>query len=175
MTFIQEFPRTRDCYTLFKGDAYTVAVDQTMVQQGWQGGQGVMWAASARDEFIVTTSDGLYGGFLLWGSNEDSDQFISMTGQQPLYGYGTLCAGGWIIATRTFEQYTYASRQLGPLVPLVYTAGIRVRFSLRGFWTVEDEWTLSGDPRAPNDFYIGSVIQPPSTDNNNYLTLQTSI
>lgn len=177
MTFTQEFPRTRDCYVLFKGDTYTVSVSQAMAAQGWQGGQGVQWDDSAQDEFIVTFSDGIYGGFMLWGSNEPSDQFTSMTGAQPLYGYGTFCAGGWIIATRTFEQYTYASRTGGgPLVPIVYQVGRRVLFSRRGLWTVEDEWSQAPlDPRRPNTYYIGSVVQAPSPDNNNYITLQTSI
>jgi hypothetical protein len=176
MTFIQEFPRTRDCYVLFKGDSYTVSVSQGMMLKGWQGGQGVSWVDSSQDEFLVDYSDGIYGGFLLWGSNESSDEFTSMTGAQPLYGFGTFCAGGWLIATRTFEQYTYASRTGGgPLVPIFYSVGQRFLFSLRGLFTNEDEWTPSGDPRAPNTFYIGSVVQAPSADNNNYIVLQTSI
>jgi len=177
MTFVQEFPRDRDVYTLFRGDSYTVAVSQDMATQGWQGGQGVKWVDSPQDEFIVTFSDGVYGGFLLWGSNESSDQFTSMTGAQPLYGYGTLCSGGWLIATRTFEQYTYASRiGGGPLIPITYTVGQRFLFSRRGLFTNEDEWSQSPvDPRAPNTFYIGSVVQPPTTDNNEYIVIQTSI
>lgn len=169
------YPRIRDVETLFKGDSYTVAIDQAMAQAGWQGGQFVRWVDSSQDEFIVSFSDGLYGGFSLWGSNESSDQFTGMTGAQPLYGYITLCTGGWLIATRTFEKYTYASRQIGPLVPITYVEGVRLRISLRGLATTEDEWTLSGDPRAPNDYYIATVVQAPSSDNNQYLTLQTSI
>ena len=175
MSFVLEFPRIRDVETLFKGDAFSVAVDQTMATQGWQGGQFVRWVDSPRDEFLVSFSDGLYGGFLLWGSNESSDQFISMTGNQPLYRFCTLCAGGWLMATRTYEKYTWASRQFGPLVSIVYTPGSRLRISLRGWLTSEDEWTLSGDPRAPNTYYIGSIIQAPSADNNFYITVQTSI
>lgn len=175
MSFILEHPRTRDCYTLVKGDSYTVAVNQAMVTSGWAGGQGVMWVDSPRDEFLVGISDGLYGGFMLWGSDEPSDQFTGMTGNEPLYGFGTMCCGGWLISTLAFEKYTWASRQAGPLVPIVYTAGMRLRFSLRGYWTPADEWTESGDPRAPNNFFNGSIIQAPSADNNDYLTLQTSL
>lgn len=172
----QKFPRTRDCYVLFKGDAYAVAVSEDMKASGWQGGQGVQWLDSDRDEFLVTISDGLYGGFMLWGSNEISDQYTSLTGSMPLYGYGVLCAGGWLIATRTYEKYTYASRiGGGSLVPLVYTVGQRLVFSLRGFWTQEDEWALSGDPRGSNGYFIGNIVQAPSADNDYYLTLQTSI
>lgn len=176
MTFIQEFPRTRDCYVLFKGDSYTVSVSQNMATQGWVGGQGVKWVDSDQDEFIVTFSDGIYGGFMLWGSNESSDQFTSMTGAQPLYGYGTFCAGGWVIATIAFEQYTYASRQSGPLVPIIYTVGQRVLFSRRGYWTNEDEWSQAPlDPRRPNTYFIGNVVQAPAPENSNYIVIQTSI
>jgi hypothetical protein len=175
MAFVKSFPRERDCFVLFKGDAYPVAVSQQMRTGGWQGGQGVKWIDSSLDEFIVTYSDGLYGGFMLWGSDEDSDKFASLTGNQPLYGFGTLCAGGWLIATRTFERYTYASRLGGPLVENNYVVGERVRFSLRGFFTREDEWTITADPRAPNNFFVASVVQAPSADNNHFITLQTSI
>lgn len=169
------FPRDRDCHVLVKGDAYPVSISNSLRTLGWGGGQGVQWVDSSIDEFLVDFSDGLYGGFLLWGSNEPSDQWVSLTGNQPLYGFGTFCAGGWVIATRTFERYTYASRQAGPLVSNAYVVGERLRFSLRGLWTREDEWTLSGDPRAPNEFFIGSVVQTPSIDNNFYLTVQASI
>jgi hypothetical protein len=175
MSFLKEFPRDRDAYVLYKGDCYTVAVSQAMQAAGWQGGQAVQWTDSPRDEFLVTFSDGLYGGFMLWGSNEVSDQFTSLTGSQPLYGYGTLGAGTWLFATRTFERYTWASRQVGPLVPLVYTVGERLVFSLRGFWTNEDEWSASLDPRGANGYFIGNVVQAPSADNNYYLTIETSI
>lgn len=173
-----QLARTRDCVVLFKGDSYTVLVDDAMRENGWQGGQAVKWVDSPRDEFLVTYSDGLYGGFLLWGSNESSDQFVSTEEQQPTYGYGTICLGGWLMMTRTFERYTWASRNGGgPLIPLTYTVGQRVLFSLRGFWTVEDEWTASGDPRGANGYYVGSVVQAPTLNEQGvpYLTLQTSI
>jgi hypothetical protein len=175
MAFTKSFLRERDCFVLFKGDAYPVAVSQAMRTGGWQGGQGVKWVDSPRDEFIVTYSDGLYGGFLLWGSDEESDKFASLTGNQPLYGFGTLGAGGWLISTRTFERYTYTSRLGGPLVENNYLVGERVRFSLRGYWTKEDEWTLTADPRGANGYFVGSVVQAPSADNNHFITLQTSI
>ena len=169
------FPRDRDCYTLFKGDAFAVSVSSTLSSQGWQGGQAVQWVDSALDEFLVDTSDGLYGGFLIWGSDEVSDQYTALTRTQPTYGYGVMGVGGWLIATRTYERHTYTSRMSGPLVPLVYTPGERLRFSLRGYWSNEDEWLLSGDPRGSNQFFVGSVVQTPTADNNHYLTIQTSI
>jgi hypothetical protein len=60
------------------------------------------------------------------------------------------------------------------LVPNVYTPGTKLLFSLRGYPTPEDEWSLSGDPRAPNNLFIGRVIQPPNPSlNNNYLEYQS--
>lgn len=170
-----EIFRTRDCVVFFRGDSYAVNVSSTMQQNGWLGGQAVMWVDSPVNEFKVTYSDGIYGGFFLWGSDESSDQYIAYLKNQQVYGYGVLCLGGWMISTTTYEKYTYASRQAGPLVPLVYTEGTRLRFSLRGYFTVEDEWTASGDPRAPNDFFIGSITQRPKAENGFYLGIQTSI
>ncbi len=170
-----DLQRTRDCVILFKGDTYTVAVDDGLVVSGWRGGQGCQWTSPPRDEFIVSASDGLYAGFFLWGSDESSDQYTSMTRQQPVYRYAVIGGGGWTICTIAYEQYTWASRQAGPLVPISYTASDRLVFSLRGLFTKEDEWALSGDPRAPNDYYIGFVMQAPQPAWNNYMTIQTSI
>ena len=171
-----ELLRTRDVVILFKGDTYTVAVDAALCESGWRGGQACQWAPSARDEFLVTASDGLYAGFFLWGSDESSDQFTSMTRQQPTYKYAVVGGGGWLMATPTYERYTYLSRQGGgPLVPLVYKESDRLLFSLRGYWTTEDEWALSGDPRAPNTYYIGFVAQAPTVESRGYMTIQTSI
>jgi hypothetical protein len=87
-----------------------------------------------------------------------------------------LGAGGWMISTSTYEKYTYLSRiGLGPLVPIVYTESDRLLFSLRGYWTNEDEWTLSGDPRAPNGYYIGFLSQIPSVITSDYMTIQVGI
>lgn len=171
-----ELFRTRDCVVFWKGDSYTVSVSDRMRANGWTGGSAVKWIDSAKDEFLVDYSDGIYGGFLLWGSDESSDQLTAMTLQQPTYGYAVFCAGGWLLSTISFEKYTYASRTGGgPLVPIVYTPGQRLRFSLRGLWTTEDEWTLSGDPRAPNNFFVGNIVGSPSALTNDYLTIQTSV
>jgi hypothetical protein len=168
--------RTRDSIILVKGDAYAVAVDATLAASGWRGGQGVQWVAASGDLPTVRQSDGYYAGFALWGSDESSDQYTSMTRQFPTYRYLVLGAGGWVISTSTYEKYTYLSRiGGGPLVPLTYNASDRLVFSLRGYWTKEDEWTLSGDPRAPNSFYIGFVVQAPSATTSDYLTVQVSI
>lgn len=165
--------RTRDCVVLHKGDPYPVSVDDTTAINGWRGGQGMRWVASPKDDFLVGSSDGVFGGFLLWGSDESSDQFTAITRNQPSYRFAVLGVGSWLFMTSTYERYTYASRQAGPLVPLVYTANDKLLYSLRGYWTKEDEWTLSGDPRAPNQNYSGYVIQAPTAITEHYLTIQT--
>ncbi len=168
--------RTRDLVVLTKGDTFTVNVDDATATAGWKGGQGMQYTPPPTDELLVTRSNGLYAGFALFGSDETSDEFTSMTRNQPIYKFVVLGAGGWIVMTTTFEQFTYASRTGGgPLVPIVYLPSDRLVFSLRGYWTKEDEWTLSGDPRAPNNYFIGFVIQVPTPARSNYMTLQISI
>lgn len=169
--------RSRDVIILFKGVTVTVDVTDQDASDGWVGGQGFQWTpAPSGDRLMATKSDGLYGGFALWGSNETSDEFVATTRNQPIYKYVVLGAGGWMIATRNFEQYTYASRTGGgPLVPLSYSPSDRLVFSLRGLFTKEDEWTLSGDPRAPNSYYIAYVAQKPTPERNGYMTIQVSI
>jgi hypothetical protein len=170
-----EIPRNRDCYVLAKGDTFTATVSAAMSTGGWRGGQGVQYTTSNKDELTVTYSDGLYCGFLLWGSDESSDRFTAMTRSQPFYNFATVGSGNWIITTTAFETYTYASRQAGPLVPIVYAPSDRLVFSLRGYWTTEDEWTLSADPRGPNTYYLGFVAQVPNALTSQYMTVQASI
>jgi len=159
---------------LYKGDTFTVGVNSAMATGGWLGGQGVRWVPSTKDEFLVGYTDGEFGGFVLWGSDESSDKFTAMTTNQPSYRFAVMGAGGWLFMTSTYEQYTYASRiGGGPLVPLVYNPNDRLRYSLRGYWTNEDEWTLSGDPRAPNENFTGFVVQTPTAVTQNFLTVQT--
>jgi hypothetical protein len=171
-----ELFRTRDVIVLFKGATITVDVTDVDARDGWLGGQGFQWASTSEDQLLVTKSDGLYGGFALWGSDESSDEFTAMTRNQPTYRYVVLGAGGWIISTANYEKYTYASRTGGgPLVPITYAPSDRLVFSLRGLWTTEDEWSLSGDSRAPNSYYIGFVTQKPSAARNWHLGVQVSI
>lgn len=171
-----EIFRTRDVIVFFKGPTFTVEVTDAVASQGWQGGQGFQWVPPNGDRLVAGISDGLYGGFALFGSDEDSDLFTSMTKNQPFYKYVVLGASGWLISTSTYERYTYASRiGGGPLVPIVYNPSDRLVFSLSGKFTKEDEWTLSGDPRAPNDYFIGFVSQRPIPARNGFLTVQVSI
>lgn len=167
--------RTRDCVAFFKGDSQPVAVSDAMVEGGWVGGQAVQWCHNPDDEPMVTYSQGLYGGFLLFGSNEAGDDYAATTRNQPAYHFATFGSGGWLISTIAYERYTYASRiGPGPLVPLVYTASEPLYFSLRGLWTNEDEMTLSGSPLAPA-FFTGFVAQIPKPNNSFYLGIQTSL
>ena len=170
-----EIDRTRDMVTFKKGDAYAVSVAPSLARDGWLGGQGVQWVDGGRDDFVVEASDGAAQGFLMWGSDESSDKFTAMTRNQPVYEFSVLGFGGWLFSTITFERYTWASRQVGPLVETVYAPQDELVFSLRGRWTNEDEWTLSGDPRAPNANVAGVVVQPPSSVTDGYLTIQARI
>ena len=162
--------RDRDVVVLQKASSFTVVVDPILRNNGWQGGQGVMWVDSPAnsDTFTVSFSNGLPGWILLWGSNESSDQYIAYTGNQPTYQFATYCFGPWVISTRTFEVYTLASRMAGPLIPITYTAGEPLFFSLRGLMTNEDESGLG--------FIVGAVAQVPDpVYTNNYLTVQVQL
>lgn len=170
-----EILRTRDCIIFYRSDCYPVRASSVMLAAGWSGGQGVGWVDAPDDSFMVGFTDGLFGGFTIWGSDEPADQFTSFVGNQLETGYIVFCAGSWRISTSTYEKYTYASRQAGPLVPITYVEGTKLRFSLRGLWTVEDEWTLSSDPRGSNQSFGGIVMQAPSALNNYYLGVQTSL
>lgn len=159
-----------------KGDAHPVMVDDAMLAGGWAGGQGCQWIDSDRFEPVVTYSKGLYGGFMLWGSDESADQWVSATRVQLTHPQSAvLMAGNAVISTSTYEKYTYASRLAGgPLVPLVYQVRDPLYFSLRGFWTIEDELSQSSDPLAPA-FFTGFVIQRPSVSNQFFLGVQASL
>jgi hypothetical protein len=168
--------RGRDCVVFSKGDGYSMSVSQEMLSGGWVGGQGAQWDTyTDPDNPILTYSSGLFGGFMLWGSDEAADQYTAMT-QQPLYyGYGVLMAGRAIISTIAYEQYTYASRMMGgPFVSIVYTPNQPLFMSLRGYWTNEDELTLSASPLAPA-LYCGVVSQLPKAVNQYYLGVQTKL
>ncbi len=167
--------RSRDCVIFIKGDSHSVAVDPAMVAGGWPGGQGVQWTSSTLDEPVVTYSKGLYGGFLIWGSDESADQYVATTRNQLVYSNAVMMAGRAIISTSSYEKYTYASRTgAGPLVPIVYNPHDILYFSLRGLWTNEDELTLSADPLAPA-FFTGFVAQIPKKTNQFFLGIQTSL
>lgn len=167
-----EIFHTRDCIVYFKDDAYTVVVDGAMVSAGWPGGQGVQFVGATGDDFLVTFSRGHFGGFLMWGSDEEGDDFTAMTRNQPHYRFATMLSGAALLATSSYERYTWASRQVGPLVPLTYGINDKLYLSLRGLWTNEDELTASGDPDAPASL-AGITAQVPMEPNNWFLGIQT--
>jgi hypothetical protein len=168
--------RGRDCVVFSKGDAHCVTVDSAMLQGGWAGGQGVQWVNSTLDEPVVSYSQGLYGGFMIWGSDESADQFTGMTRSQIVYpASAVMMAGNAMISTSSYERYTYASRLAGPLVPLVYSPKDPLYFSRRGLWTKEDEASQGvALPFAPA-FFTGFVVQTPAPVNQFYLGIQTSL
>lgn len=167
--------RGRDCTTFLQGSSHAFAIDPVMLAGGWVGGQGAQWVQSTKDEPVLGYSTGLYGGFMLWGSDEQGDRYTAMTGQFLKYGYGVMVMGRALISTVAFEQYTYASRLGGgPFVPLIYTPGEPLFFSLRGYWTNEDELTLTVDSRAPA-FFTGFVAQTPKANNQFRLGIQTGL
>jgi hypothetical protein len=172
---MSEIIRSRDAVVFFYGDRQPVTVSSAMVVGGWPGGQGVQWANTAADVRMVTYSTGLYGGFLIWGSDEVGDRFVSMTQTQVVYATATMFSGGCLMSTTSYERYTYASRTGGgPLVPIIYKINDPLYFSLRGLWTSEDELTLSLNPLAPA-FFTGFVAQLPKNSNRYYLGIQTSL
>lgn len=171
-----EVMRTRDVVVFFKDITFTVDVADSDARAGWAGGQAFNWTTASEDRLVVTRSDGIAAGFALWGSDEIADAFTAMTKNQPAYRYVVLAAGGWLISTANYERYTYASRTNGgPLVPISYTASDRLRFSLRGLWTVEDEWTLSADARGSNGNFYGVVTQRPVSERGWHLGVQVII
>jgi hypothetical protein len=170
-----DIPRDRDVIIFDKGKSFTVNLSQVMVAGGWRGGQGVQYTTPQNEEPYVTYAAGIGVGFLLWGSNETADEYTASTENQPTYAFATLGAGSWLISTATYETYTYASRTGGgPLIPLVYNASDRLYFSLRGYFSKEDELLISGNSLAPNNIigYVAQIALPTWDD---YLTLQTSI
>lgn len=168
--------RARDCVIFSKGDAHMVAVDDAMVARGWAGGQGVQWVDSTLEEPVVSYSQGLYGGFLIWGSDESADQYTAMTRSQLVHPKSAvMMAGNAVISTSSYEKYTYASRLAGPLVPLVYAPKDPLYFSRRGLWTKEDEASQGVPLSFAPAFFTGFVVQTPAPVNQFYLGVQTSL
>jgi hypothetical protein len=169
-----EIVRSRDLIVFFKGDNYTVTPGPGMVANGWLGGQGVTWIPGVNDERTVGISDGRYGGIAMFGSDEVADMHTGLSGTQRTARWVTILLGGSLISTSTYERYTWASRQAGPLVPLVYTPCQILYMSSRGYWTNEDEAPLTGALWGTN-FFAGFVAQVPKANNNYFLGVQTSM
>lgn len=168
--------RGRDCVMFGRGDSHMVTADAAMVEKGWPGGIGVQWVDSDLEEPVVTFSSGLYGGFVFAGSEEPGVEMTAEDGLEIAHPMATVMfAGNCLISTSTYERYTYESRMSGgPLVPLVYRPADPLYFSLQGFWTKEDELTLSGSPLAPA-FFTGFTYGVPQPSNQFFLGIQTSL
>jgi hypothetical protein len=169
--------RSRDCVLFGKGDSHPVTVDEAMLLGGWAGGQGVMWVDSTHPEPVMSYSNGLYGGFLLWGSDESADQYVSTTRAQLVHPSSVvMMAGNAILSTSTYERYTYLSRiSGGSLVPLVYACKDPLYFSRRGLWTIENEAELGTPLPFGSAFFTGFVLQPPAPVNQFFLGIQASL
>lgn len=167
--------RGRDCVIFIKGDVHAFKASPALIAGGWVGGQGLTWVQGATDEPTIGYSNGLYGGVAIWGSDEQADRYTAMTGQQLAYGYVVLMVGRALFSTVAFEQYTYQSRVGGgPLVPLVYHPSDLLYLSKRGYWSNQDELTITGDSNAPA-FYTGFVAQVPKANNGFRLAIQSSM
>ncbi len=156
-----------DTETFLSGNTYPVTIHNTLLSTGWVGGQGVMWTQGPVP--TVTCSDGRPAGFLLYGSAEPP-HFSSDHISKQRYGISFICFDNWVVAVRAFERYTWLSRQSGPLVHQTYNPSQRLRFSLRGLWTAEDEWSLTSDFRGLNSV-VGTVV----ADLGTHLVVQANI
>ena len=169
--------RGRDCILFSKGDSFVVRVSEEMIAGGWSGGTGATWVDSPHSEPVVSYSSGLFGGFMLYGSDESADQFKSDTRRQLVHPQSAvMVAGSAVLSTSSYEHYSYASRLSGgALVPLVYRSGEPLFFSRRGMWTLEDEASLGAPlPFAPAQS-AGVVVNPPAVSNQRFLTIQTTL
>lgn len=155
----------RDVAILIKAESFTPKVHPDLIESGWDGGTVVKWVHDPHGDFMVGRCGPTDNpsGFLLWGSNEDADQFISMTEQQPKIGYAVMFFGDVVFRTRTYERYTQASRNgPGPLVELPYIVGEELYISENGKLTSEKEHPdaeayglLATAPTEKTKFYIG--------------------
>ncbi len=131
-----------------------VTLDSTLLQTDWSSGLGVKWGA---DLWSVTLSDGICDGLVVDFSSDAGAKYTASYLSGRYYRRANLIFGNWLVESDNFEQFTYASRQLGPLIPINYTPNTPLRISLRGLLTVEDEWALSSDPRGSNPQVVGLV------------------
>ena len=140
-----------DVEVLQKDATRPVGPSTGLLATGWPGGLGVCWGTTTKDSLIVTPSTGPFAsGFLLWGSSESGNQYIGFTSTPTQHQIAVMCSGAWVILTSTYEKYTWASRQAGPLVEVAYTLNAPLYFSRRGYFTVEDEADLVADPLGPS-------------------------
>ena len=176
----------RDLVLMVKGDSFTVQIANGFDAEGWPGGQFVKYTTPVGGFPTVTKADGRYCGFMIFGSNEQADQFTSMTQQNVVYSYATLQFGGNVFYTRTYEEFGYLARNgLGPMVPLVYTPNQFLYISENGKITNENESDQAlfpphnfpdGTPVPDNSFIaFGLCFAPPQPATNFYIGCQSNI
>ena len=175
---------TRDLVLLHKGDSITVKIDSTLVASGWEGGQFVRWYADGTGELNVRLANGVYCGFLPFGSDELADQFTALTDSDVTYLKAVMYFGGNVFYTRTYETETYQSRHgMVPYTPITYTASQSLYISENGKITNEDESDAAvnpgglfpdGSPILVPFVFFGVVAVPPVTNSRNYLGVQTN-
>lgn len=173
---------TRDLVVLYKGDSITVNLDADLDASGWAGGQFVRWVDSGTGFLTVTLANGVFCGFLPFGSNESGDGYTAITGQNQTYNYATMFFGGNVFYTRTYETETYLSRHgMEPYNPLTYTANQVLYVSENGKITNQDESDLAvnpgglfpdGSPITSSFAYFGVVAVPPSSATRHYICVQ---
>lgn len=175
---------TRDLVFLYKGDNITVKTNPALTASGWDGGQFVRWYADGTGELTIALANGVFCGFLPFGSDEDSDQFTALTESDVTYKKAVLYFGGNIYYTRTYETETYKSRHaIDPYTPLVYTANQILYVSENGKLTNEDESDPAvnpgglfpdGDPIVLPFNPVGWTTVPPVVGTKNYLGVHTN-
>lgn len=175
---------TRDLILLHKGDSITPAISASLAASGWDGGQFVRWTDAGNGELTVTLANGVYCGFMPFGSEEAGDGYVSITGQNPRYKYVSMYFGGNVFYTRTFETQTYIARNgLGPAAALTYTANQALYVSENGKITNQDESDLAvnpgglfpdGTPITVPFVFFGVCAVPPSSASRNYIAVQTN-
>lgn len=157
----------RDLVILHKGDTITVAIYQGVapggvvnLEDGWSGGQFVRWVDAGTGDLTVTLANGVYCGFMPFGSDELGDKYTTLTDSDQTYEKVVMYFGGNVVYTRTFETETYQSRHgLAPATPLVYHANQALYVSENGKATTEDESNPAVNPGG--NFPDGSPITVP--------------
>lgn len=176
----------RDLVLLHKGDTLPVSIDSDMAASGWSGGQFVRWVDAGTGMPTVTVANGTYCGFMMFGSDEEGDQWTSFVASQVTYKSAILTFGGNVFYTRTYEVEGYMYRHgLGPSAPLVYEPNQVLYISENGKITNENESNTAlfpahdfpdGSPIVANSFVFFGVCSVPPDDvlTSGFICVQTN-
>lgn len=170
----------RDCAVLHKGIMWTPKLSANLIKRGWQGGEMARFVDDGSGEPVIDIGNGIFSGFMPFGSNESGDQWTAMTGQNVRYGYAVMYFGGNIYYTQVYETQTYKSRHgLSATTYQTYTPNQPLYCSENGRITGEDESNTAVNPGhlfpdgTPivlpfNSFGICMAV-PGGTENGNYI------